>query len=170
MKKIIYNEHNLEDSEINNIVKRAKIILINKNDEILLANSKNNYYLVGGHVDNNETDIETLKRETLEETGIDLNIKKLNPFFTIIYKTKDYPEKNINSEHIANYYYLKLDEKINYNKIHLTEEEIKGNFKVEYIHINNILKVLNDSLSIATRPGVVRDTIIVIEEFIKIYK
>jgi len=170
MKEIIYNEYKLKDNEINNIVKRAKIIFINSKDEILLANSNNNYYLIGGHVDNDETDIETLKRETLEETGIELNIKDIKPFFTIIYKTKDYPEKNINSKHIANYYYVKLDEQINYNKMNLTEEEIKSNFKVEYVHIDKILKVLNDSLSNATRPGVVRDTINVIEEFIKIYK
>ena len=170
MKKLIYNEHNLKDSEINNIIKRAKIIFINSKDEILLANSNNNYYLIGGHVDNDETDIETLKRETLEETGIELNIKDIKPFFTIIYKTKDFPEKNINSKHIANYYYMKLNEQINYNKMNLTDGEIKENFKLQYVHKDEVLNLLNDNLNNCTRTKVVRDTIDVIEEFIKIYK
>jgi len=170
MKQIIYNEYNLDDNEINNIIKRAKIILINNKEEILLANSSNNYYLVGGHVDNDETDIETLKRETLEETGINLNIEDIKPFLSITYKVKDYPEKTINSKFIANYYYLELNEKINYNNMNLTEGEIKENFELSYIHINEIIEVLKENLKVATRRNVVRDTIDAVEEFIKIYK
>jgi len=170
MKELIYNEYNIKDSEINNIIARAKIILINNNNEILLANSNNSYYLIGGHVDNNETDIETIKRETLEETGIELNIRKLEAFFSIIYKTKGYPKNELNTKYISNYYYMKCNDKINYNNTNLTEGEIKENFRLQYVHIDNILGLLKDNLKISPRPNVVNDTINVIEEFIKIYK
>lgn len=37
MKEIIYNEDNLKDSDINNVVERAKAIIVNSKGEILLG-------------------------------------------------------------------------------------------------------------------------------------
>lgn len=93
MKKIIYNDDHLQEEDINNIVKRAKAIIINSNDEILLTLSHNNYFLIGGHVENEESDIECLEREILEETGIKISIGNLNPYLSIIYYSKEYPSK-----------------------------------------------------------------------------
>ena len=38
MKEIIYNTDNLKESEMTRTVTRAKVILVNSKDEILLAN------------------------------------------------------------------------------------------------------------------------------------
>lgn len=170
MKEIVYNEYNLNNQEINNIIKRAKIIIINSNDEILLTCSNKNYFLIGGHVENNETDKKTLIRETLEETGIELKLNTITPFFSITYYTKNYPIINQNTKYITNYYYIKLDVKPNSSKINLTEGERKGNFKLHYIHKNNIIEILTNSIKNCTRKNVVRDTISALEEFLKLYK
>lgn len=170
MKTIIHNKDNVSEKDINNIIKRAKIILINSNDEIILANALNTYFLVGGHVENDESDIKTLKREMLEESGIVLKEDNLKPFCSVIHLKKDYPKEKSNTKYISNYYYLKTDDKIDQNKINLTEEEKDNNFKLSYVHINNIIDILKENIKVAIRPTVVKDTLNAIEEFIKIYK
>ena len=72
MKEIIYNTDNLKESEMTKTVTRAKVILVNSKDEILLANGSNTYFLIGGHVEDNESLEDCLIREVKEETGINL--------------------------------------------------------------------------------------------------
>ena len=42
MKEIIYNYDNLEEREMNKLVERAKILIVNSKDEIMLAYSHKN--------------------------------------------------------------------------------------------------------------------------------
>ena len=170
MKNIIFNKENIKEEEINNIVKRAKIVLINSKDEILLTLCHKNYYLIGGHVENNETDIETLKREILEETGIKLDINDIKPYFSIMHYKRNYPKENLISKFIANYYYYKTDILPDMTKTNLTEDEKKGKFQLNYINKNEILEIINNSLNTCTREGVVKDTILALEEFLNIEK
>lgn len=164
---IIYNDDSLKDDEVNRVVKRAKVVIENSNNEILLCFCHNNYYLLGGHIDNDESDMECLHRELLEEAGVKINFNKLIPFVTIKYFIKDYPEDNINSLYIANYYSYKMDLIPNIDKLNLTEDEKEGNFEIQCIHRDNVLNKLNEALEFATRKNVVNDTIEVIEEYLK---
>lgn len=75
MKEIITNKHNLTEADITEVVKRVKILVINSKEEILLGYSHNNYQFPGGHVEDGESLPQTVKREMLEETGIDLEVK-----------------------------------------------------------------------------------------------
>lgn len=54
MKKIFYNEDNLNEKDINNSVKRAKLLIINSNNEILLGYGHNTYQIIGDHIEDNE--------------------------------------------------------------------------------------------------------------------
>lgn len=57
----------------------AIVFILNANNEVLLYRRINTWYepnklaLIGGNVDDNETPVETAKREALEETGITIN-------------------------------------------------------------------------------------------------
>ena len=164
---IIYNDDNIKENEINRVVKRAKVVIENSNSEILLCYCHNNYYLLGGHVDNNESDMECLHRELLEEAGVDINFNKLIPFVTIKYFIKDYPSDDVNSLYIANYYNYKMDLIPNIDNLNLTEDEKEGNFEIQYIHRDIILNKLTEALEFATRKNVVNDTIEVIKEYLK---
>ena len=117
MKTILYNYDNLKEEDINRIVRRAKILIINSNDEILFAHSNNNYFFVGGRVEENETFEEGIVRETKEETGIDLSLEKREPFFNITYMNKDNPNEGVNTKSIANYYLIKCDTKPDLSKV-----------------------------------------------------
>lgn len=170
MKSIIYNKHNLKDEEINRIVRRAKILIINSKEEILMVHCHNNYYLVGGHLEDDESFDECIVKELKEETGIDIPLEKREPYFIIEHLNKDYPSKGINSKSIANYYILRSDVKPDLSKINLTSDEKEGNFELKYIHKSKILKELESSLENYTRRVVVIDTIEAVKEFLNNYK
>lgn len=168
MKTILYNYDNLKEEDINRVVRRAKALMINSNDEILFAHSCNNYFFVGGRVEENETFDEAIVREIKEETGIDICLEKREPFFIISYMNKDYPSRGINTKSISNYYLIKCNKNINLNNSSLTDEEKAGNFKLVYIHKNKVLQELTSSLKNSSNENVVRDTIEVVKEYLNL--
>ena len=91
----IYNPDNLIDDDITETTTRARGIIINSQAEILLcySNGLSHYEFPGGHLNENETLLEGLKREVLEETGIELENKDISPFYVIKYYCKNYCEK-----------------------------------------------------------------------------
>ena len=167
MKTIIYNDDYLDKKDINKEVKRAKAIIINSKDDLLLSSTNNNYYLVGGHVEDNESDEVCLHREILEETGIDLEIKDIRPYFVVEYLCKDYPNLGDNTNYIANYYVVKCDEVPNLDNVELTEGEKEGGFLLKYIHKDEVMNVLEESLNVCTKKNVVRDTIDAVSEYLR---
>lgn len=170
MKEIIYNENNLKEDEINRVVKRAKAIIINSRDEFLLGRGENNYQLLGGHVEDDETFEKCLKREIKEESGIEIFSPIKEAFLVIKYFNKDYPEVGVNSLYIANYYIIHCDLLPDATKMHLTDGEKRGNFSLEYIQESCILKRLEESLKSCTKENVVKDTILVIREYLNTIK
>ena len=165
MKEIVYNEDELNEKDINREVKRAKLLIENSNGEIILVFSHNNYFFVGGHVEENETFNECITRELEEETGIKADIKVNDPFLVIKYLNKDYPEESINTKSISAYYAIHLDLKPDLSKLNLTDSEKDGNFELRYIKKELVLQELENSLVNASRINVVKDTI----EAVKVY-
>lgn len=60
----IYNYDNITPDKIDEVTTRARAILINSNDEVLMcySNGLQHYEFPGGHLENNETLEEGLKR------------------------------------------------------------------------------------------------------------
>ena len=167
MKEIIYNEENVKEEEINRVVKRAKVLIINSDEEILYAHSNHHYFFVGGRVEEGESFEEALVREVKEETGIDIPLEKRNPICTITYMNRNYPEEGINTKSVANYYLIKSDIKPNLDNANLTEEEKSWNFELKYIHKAKALDTLNEALKVCNRKNTVLDTIEVTKEYLR---
>lgn len=165
MKEIIYNHDNLNESDITNYVKRAKMVVENNKNEILVVYSHKNYFLIGGHVEDNESFDECVVREIKEESGVDIPFEERTPYFSIKYLCKDYPNEGENTKYITNYYSIKYDLEPELDKVNLTEDEKEGNFKLLYIPKDKIIEVLTKGLKDCTRENVVKDTI----EAIKVY-
>ncbi len=142
MKQIITNKYNLTDKDMTEVVKRVKVLFVNSNNEILLAYSHNSYQFPGGHVEENETLIQAVKREVLEETGIILVNDSLEPFACTIGYYKDWPEESKNRKIEIYYYEIKTDEKPNLANTKYTENEKDGNFELRYIPLTNVEEVL----------------------------
>ena len=145
MKKIIVNKNNLKEEEITDLVKKVKLLIINSQNEILLAYQRNGYEFTGGTNEEGECLSQTVTRELLEETGIELEINNIEPFACMVGYYKDWPTKGRNKKIEIYYYEVKTDEKPNYDKINLTENEKDGKFRLEYIKLDEIEQVMNNN-------------------------
>lgn len=166
MKEIIYNDNNIKDEDIHEWVKRAKVLVVNSKNEILIAHTDDSYYFLGGHVDGDESDYECLVREIKEEAGIDYKPVIDKPFVSIKYLFKDYPQAGTNRGYIANYYVIYDDLVPNPNNVNLTDGESAGHLRLVYIHKDKILNEVRPYLNICKKTGVVRDTLEVLEEYL----
>lgn len=146
MKIIVHNNDNLNESEITEKIYRARGVIINSSDEILLGYCKNTYQFPGGYSEENETIVDCLKREIKEETGIDIKGNEYKPFYIIKYYTKDWPEKGINRYTEFNYFLIMTDEHYDLNKTSFDVVEKEYNYQLRYVKLNEFEKILSESL------------------------
>ena len=146
MEKIVVNDYDLKETDVTEVVKRVKLFLINKNNEILLGYSHNEYQCPGGHVEDGESLIEAINRELIEETGIELNIDEIEPFACSIGYYKDWPALGKNRKIEIYYYEIKTDEKPNLNNTKYTEFELKGGFELRYVSLDNVEEEFLDNV------------------------
>ena len=160
MKQLITNKYNLTDSDMTEVVKRVKVLLVNSNNDVLLGYSYNNYQFPGGHVEENETLVQAVNREILEETGIELNITNIEPFACAIGYYKDWPAEGKNRKIEIYYYEVKTDEKPNLENTEYTENEKNGNFELRYIPLLDVENVLRTNAEeYGDKKGIAREMI-----------
>lgn len=123
--QVIHNEDNLTLNDANKVTLRAKLIVENNNDEILICHMGVKYFLIGGHIDNDESDEQCLTREVAEESGVTLNFSNILPIASSNYINKDYPKNGDITYTNTNYYAIKYDLVPNIEMQNLTEEEKK---------------------------------------------
>jgi hypothetical protein len=165
MKEIFYNNDHLKDKDINNFIDRAKMLIINSHNEILLNYSHNTYHLPGGHLEKEETFDECVSREILEETGIEIPIQKRDPFLIIKYYCQDYPKEGLNTNYKINYYIIKTDLTPDIKKIKMTDNEKEGNLIHKYLSLDIVLIELEKSMAISQNKNTTLDTIQAIKEY-----
>ncbi|MBR6034115.1 MAG: NUDIX hydrolase [Clostridia bacterium] len=132
--KIIFNESKLKDEEIDEEVVRVKAFIINNKNEILVAMSNGGVQLIGGHVEDGEQQVDTVKREILEEAGINISKEDVSePFFEVSHYIKNYFNTSKNVISNVFYFLIRTDDMPNIFNTNLTEEEKGHNFKLKYI-------------------------------------
>lgn len=141
MKTKIYNRHKLKDKDINNRVIRVKALIINSKKEILLGEAYDIIQFPGGHLEEKESLNDALIREVKEETGIVLK-GEYESYFAIKYYLKDFPVIGNNRSIEIYYYVIKTDEHYHLKKLYLDDQEKTGNFKLYYVPIKNVKKLL----------------------------
>lgn len=82
--------------------------IIEVEDKIAIVSAGGDYYLYGGGIEENEDEIEALRREMIEEAGYTL--KKVKWFDRV--KSYEYNETHGNLEIVATIYTAKLDKKV----------------------------------------------------------
>lgn len=165
--QVIHNEDNLTLNDANRVTRRAKLIVENNNDEILICHMGVKYFLIGGHIDNDESDEQCLTREVAEESGITLNFSNILPIASSNYINKDYPKNGDITYTNTNYYAIKYDLVPNIEMQNLTEEEKKENFKLMYIPKNEVINFLENTKEIN---ATLSDTIMVIKVYLNLQK
>ena len=167
MRKIITNKYSLTDADMTEVVKRVKVLLVNSNNEVLLGYSHNNYQFPGGHVEQNETLIQAVNREVLEETGMDLKVTNIEPFACAIGYYKDWPAEGKNRKIEIYYYEIKTEEKPDLENTEYTENEKDGNFELRFIPLTSVEEELRKNAEqYGDKKGIAREMI----ELFGIYK
>lgn len=167
MKETIYNYDYLDDSEITETVIRMKALIINDNN-ILIGNENGVFQFPGGHLEESESFNECLKREVLEETGIEIDDSEIDrPFMKVTFKNRDWPEPGKNRKAEIYYYIVKTDKKPNLSKTNYTENEIKNNYKIEIFNINEAIDKIKENIPNNEKNKVISpDMISAIEEYL----
>ena len=165
--QVIHNENKLTLNDANRVTRRAKLIVENNSDEILICHMGVKYFLIGGHIDNDESDEQCLTREVAEESGVTLNFSDILPIASSNYINKDYPKNGDITYTNTNYYAIKYDLVPNIEMQNLTEEEKKENFKLMYIPKNEVINFLENTKEIN---ATLSDTIMAIKVYLNLQK
>ncbi|MDD2391664.1 MAG: NUDIX hydrolase [Bacilli bacterium] len=147
LKEKLYNNDNLKKEDITETVVRVKMLLVNSNNEVLLGFCHNTYQFPGGHQEEGETLIECVIREVKEETGIELTLREIEPFFVIRHYSKNYHGLGENRCSEIYYFEIKTDEKYDLSHAEYTENEKEGQFELKYINLEKVEEVLNESIT-----------------------
>lgn len=166
MKEIIYNNDNINLSDITSISVRIKVLLIN-NGKLLIGNEDGCFMFIGGHQEDNEKLIDTLKREVKEETGIELDNEVINdPFLKKIYLNKDYPNKGENRESDIYYYAVETNKLPDLENVNYTESEINKHFELINIDLNKAIDIIKENIPNHKDNEIIsKDMIIALEEY-----
>ena len=170
MKERIYNKDNLNIMDIDEIETRTKALMITSDNRILMGYYKKTYQFIGGHLREGESIQECLHREIKEETGIEYDTSKLKPFYTIKYYTKNDHDKGINTLSQVYYFIIDIDERYHMKDTNYDIAEIKGNYELRYVNLDDFNYVMIDSKSDEDELNtiILRDNIEVMTEYKRI--
>lgn len=147
MKTVVHNHDNLTYKDINDFTVRARALLINSKNEILMGYLDGTYQFPGGHVEEEEELSETLFREVLEETGISIEKKNYEPFYQVNRFYKSHDRDGINRFKQFNYYIIYTDKKYDLSKRKLDQYEIDNNYELRYIPTDNLINELDRTIN-----------------------
>ena len=168
MNIIVNNYNNLKDEDITDITIKVKALMLNSNEEILLASVGNEYHFPGGKKEIQEGIDETIKREIKEETGINVSNMDLEPFAKLTMYFQDTPKKDRNKKVIIYYYEIFTNEVPNHDKMTLTENELKKNFKIIKVKFEDLKEILiNNAIRHGDKKGIVEEMLQILDLYNK---
>ena len=146
MKEIILNKARLKDDELTDVIEKARIVLRNDNDELVFARFGRVYMLPGGKIELGETPVDTVKRELMEETTINILLDDTEPFAVVYNYLRDYElnDGSLVNRLVKTYYFsgYTSDDTIEY--FNLTKNEKEDNLRGFFIDMEDGIELLND--------------------------
>lgn len=168
MRRILLNDDNLQEEDLDFEVIRVKGLIINSTGDILIAHNNGTYQFPGGHKEDDENLDDCLEREIREETGI--SVTSNGPFMQITTYDSNYFNQNKKVCNKIYYYVLRTDDKPNYAETHYDELECQTDFNLFYISIRelrNFLKRAMDERNLDEKIG--REMLLVLDEYNNVY-
>ena len=169
MKKIVLNEDNLKDEEVQKYEIKTRAVLVNNSEAIIVANYGGVILLPGGKIDDGEDEYTALIRELKEETGMTYDINELKYLFQLEYYQKNYPtrEGNMINRKIDTYFFTSEYKGFDANHMILTSKEQKDKFKLTLTNLEYLKYKLIESSNNPRSPFFKNEMIEVIGELEK---
>ena len=168
MRLVVNNPNNLEIKDINVVTSKVRAI-INYNLNIFIVNYNNILMFPGGKIREEEVVIDALKREVIEELGIEVQDETIIPFIRFDNYLYNYPSRKgiIYNKLVNNYYYV-INVKSDYNKniSFLSDKEKNSSFEVLKVDLKNLDEFIsNHNSSNEANPFYKDELIKVLKEF-----
>lgn len=141
---MLVNVNNLKKSEINSFAHKVRAYILDENNKIFITDMNSSYNLPGGRVKNGEDIKNALKRELLEELGINISDNALDYKGQIIFYHCQFPDEKgfCNRENKVDLFVVNGHYHLNANEIKLTNYEKHYNFKMLFCSVKDINKLL----------------------------
>lgn len=136
----------VDNLEYYKVQDKVRAIILDKEGKALVTKYAGLYMLPGGKIEEGETEKQALRREILEETGIDIEIDteidNKEPFLEITTYNQNYYDrkagKEINRKRKTTFYSLKTNQSINRDKRSLTESEKEQGYECKFVNLSII--------------------------------
>ena len=131
--------------------KGIHIWIINSKKELLVQRRSANkdvypnklYVSVAGHPTSGEDEVESIKREFLEEIGVELDTSKLEYLFTFSQKVVENKGKFLDNQ-FYDVYYIQMD--LDISKLKLQEDEVSEVKNIYYKDFEKMIKEKNKDI------------------------
>ena len=146
MGNIIINDSNLNNNEIQKNGNKVRAVLLSDN-KILVSHYGGVILLPGGSIDKGETADDAIIRELKEETGIAYDANNLKELLLLEYYQPNYPTRRdeVINRLIRTKFYFGQYRGIDLKSINRTENEVKDNFHLDLIDLDEFASLINES-------------------------
>ncbi len=170
--EMVLNSGNLSDSEITLKSKKVRCLLLDDNDNLLVANYGGVYMLPGGKLDGDEDKTEALNRELKEELGVEYTASEVMFFVDVKSYQKDYPSRDdeVINRCVETSYFIGKYKGVSKEEQSLSEKEVKANFRLELISLSSIMNVVSNNPTENVRNPYFREELLAVcDLFINMY-
>ena len=146
MENIIINDSNLNNKKKKKNGNKVRAVLLSDN-KILVSHYGGVILLPGGSIDKGETADDAIIRELKEETGIVYDANNLKELLLLEYYQPNYPTRRdeVINRLIRTKFYFGQYRGIDLKSINRTENEVKDNFHLDLIDLDEFASLINES-------------------------
>lgn len=146
MKEIKINKAKLKDDEITEVLDKARIVLRNDDGDFVLSHFERIYFLPGGKMELGETPVDTIKREVMEETNINILLDDTEPFLLVKNYLRDYKSSDgtIVNRLVNTYYFTGFTSKEDIEYFNLTIAEKRDDLRAFFIDMEEAIELLKE--------------------------
>ena len=151
--KIVINPNELVVDDSFQVFHKVRAVIKNDEGKYAITTESGKCIFPGGKLENDEDVISAIKRELLEELGIEFIDSEIKEEFVLETLYDDYYDfrikKYIPRYTVTTYFYIETSKEINLTRMNLTSDEINQEFKIFFVSKDELIKMINEDHSMA---------------------
>lgn len=151
--KIVINPKELVVDDSFQVFHKVRAVIKNDEGKYAITTESGKCIFPGGKLENNEDVFTAIKRELLEELGIEFLDSEIKREFVLETLYDDYYDfrikKYIPRYTVTTYFYIETGKEINLGRMNLTSDEKNQEFKIFFVSKDELVKMINEDHSMA---------------------